>query len=305
MTLKEATQHAIRLLKPLYHEDEAVSIARWIISWVTGMNATELITHPQQRLTSAQMALLTSSLNEHITEHKPLQYIFGSVHFLGLDIHVRPPVLIPRPETEFWCSWLIKHLQELGTQPLTILDMCTGSGCIALVLAHYLPNASVYAVDISQEACALARENAQINKANITIFQSDLFSRVPQDLKFDVIVSNPPYISYEEWPLLDESVRQWEDPAALLAQDSGLALLKEIITQSPSWLTENAQMRMKHIPQLVVEIGYEQGKLVQDIFKSAGFSSIAMHQDLFGKDRFVTGELHGCAQLSKSDHHLP
>ncbi len=155
MTLKEATQHSIRLLKPLYCKDEAVSVARWVISWVTGMSAAELISHSQQQLTTAQMALLTSSLNAHITEHKPLQYIFGSVPFLGLDIHVRPPVLIPRPETEFWCSWLIKQLQEMSPRPLTILDMCTGSGCIALSLAHSLPYASVYAADISQEACAL------------------------------------------------------------------------------------------------------------------------------------------------------
>ncbi len=84
-----------------------------------------------------------------------------------------------------------------------------------------------------------------------------------------------------------------------------IALLKKIITQSPFWLAKNEQMPMHHIPQLVVEIGYEQGKQVQDIFKSAGFSSIAVHQDLFGKDRFVTGELHGCAQLSKLDRHLP
>lgn len=290
MTIREASTYAVKQLNKLYTDDEQISVAHWLLEWVTGMSAAEVTAHSATQLTNTQQELLKIALHEHVVEHKPLQYIFGTVPFLSLTLTVRPPVLIPRPETEYWCSYLIEKLQQLPNQQLTILDMCTGSGCIALALAKALPDAKVYAVDKLDKACELAKENAQKNGLSINVVQSDLFLQLPNDLRFDLIVSNPPYIDTQEWETLPESVKQWEDPSALLAHEHGLALLKQIINQAPAWLTKNPLMY--RLPRLVVEIGYNQGKLVRDIFSRAGFTAIEVHKDLYGQDRFVTAEFH-------------
>ncbi len=292
MTCQDALRYTISSIKDLYPADQAASIARWIVSWVTGFSSTQLITRQHTTLSTRQIQLLYELLHEHVVEHKPLQYLFGHVPFLGLDILVRPPLLIPRPETEYWCSHLISQLLPIKA-PLVILDVCTGSGCIATALAHFLPHAKVYASDISPLACALASENALKNGSAVTVFQSDLFFSIPSDLRFDLIVSNPPYISRKEWHQLPESVKKWEDPKALWAPKQGLGLLDEIITQAPLKLKPHSELIKHHIPQLVVEIGYKQGKLVEEIFHKAGFTAVMVHQDLAGKDRFVMGEFHG------------
>lgn len=290
MTIKEALILATKKLNPVYAQSS--SPARWIVSWATGLTDAELVSHQKKEITPSQIELLMTALHAHLQEHKPLAYIFGSIPFLGLDITVRPPILIPRPETEQLCTLLIEKIQKASQNNLSILDMCTGSGCIALALAQAFPQANVYAVDISPEACALAKENAQKNNITIQVLQSDLFTQVPAENKFDVIVSNPPYISPREWAEVEESVKKWEDPKALLADEDGLSLLRKIITQSPAWLKDSGL--------LAVEIGYNQGKLVHDIFSRAGFTSVTVHKDAWGKDRFVTGELHGIRDLSKT-----
>lgn len=283
MTIQEALIFSTNQLKPVYANESSFP-ARWMVSWVTGLTDAELMSKQNQELSSAQAELLTSTLLAHVQEHKPLAYIFGSITFLDLSITVRPPILIPRPETEYLCSLLIEKLHKLAKKDLVILDMCTGSGCIALALAKALPQADVYAVDISLEACALAQENAQKNDVPIHVINSDLFSKLPE-IKFDLIVSNPPYIGLSEWETVEESVKKWEDPRALLAQEEGLYLLKKIISQAPAWLTG--------MGELAVEIGYNQGKLVHDIFIKAGFTSVVIHTDPWGKERFVTGEFRG------------
>ncbi len=269
----------------------AASIIAWqLLSFITGKSPVELIAHTDLPLTVNQKTHLDTIMYQLLEEHKPLAYIIGSVPFLSLDIKVEPPILIPRPETEYWCSIIIEQLEELPHKNLTILDLCTGSGCIGLSLAHALPKAHVYAVDQSVQACNLARVNAGLNGiANMSIIQSDLFTNLPK-IQFDLIVSNPPYISAEEWLTLEESVRSWEDPAALLAEQEGLELLKKILDQSAVWLRCNKEMRKLLIPQLVLEIGHTQGEAVAALCKNAGFKNVGIHKDLTGRDRFVTAQ---------------
>ena len=290
MTREEALIFARNTLKPLYGS-ESTQPARWLLQWVTHSSSGDLFLKTE--LTDKEWSLLSTALEDHVENHKPLAYIIGDVHFLGLNLLIRPPILIPRPETEYGCALLVEKLKTVDNTKITILDMCTGSGCIALSLAYALPDATVYAIDNAHHAVQLAQENANRLGLSLHILSSDLFSALPQDVRFDLIVSNPPYISLEEFSLLDKSVRNWEDHDALFALDNGLDLIKKIVFQSRSWLKTNQEFIDKKIPQLALEIGYNQGIVVQDIFSKAGFVQVTLHNDESGKNRFVTGSYNG------------
>lgn len=292
-TISEILYRITQELAPLYSSKEnALSSAWWILELITGLSSVQLLAKGSLILRAEQERQLNFILEQHIQHHMPLQYIAGSVPFLDLSITVRPPVLIPRPETEYWCSLILECLKKLKNQPLSILDLCTGTGCIALSLAHALPTAHVYAVDISSQACTLAQENKEKNGIeNVTIIQSDLYTSLPPELSFDLIVSNPPYISEEEWDTLEPLVKEWEDPQALLAEHHGLAILEALIKEAPQWLKKNTEVSAQKVPQLVVEIGHTQGPAVKQLFEKAGFKNIIVRKDLQEKDRFVTAVL--------------
>ena len=168
--------------------------------------------------------------------------------------------------------------------------MCTGSGCIAIALAQAFSQATIYALDISDHALALAAKNARHNNvSNITFLQSDLFQALPADVRFDMIIANPPYISSQEWQTLDQSVKQWEDQTALIASDNGLSILRKIIELSPSHLKPNPELAAAHLPQLIVEIGHLQGPMVQQLFQENNFYDTVIEKDLQGNDRIVSG----------------
>jgi release factor glutamine methyltransferase len=265
--------------------------AWWILQALYKKSKTELIMQSVM-LSNEQKEQLAQWLHQLIHEKKPLQYILGSVPFAGCDILVEPPILIPRPETEEWCLYVIEHLQTLDFKKITILDIATGSGCIAIALGNYMPLARIIATDISEHAIALTEKNIEHNKLiNITPLQSDLFAAIPSGMLFDMIVSNPPYISKAEQLKLDESVMQWEDHNALFADDDGLAIIKQIIAQAPHYIKTNDEMRRKNIPQLVIEIDYTQGDMVREIMHAAGYNDVLVHKDLENKDRFVTGRV--------------
>lgn len=293
MTIKNILQQITQNLIPVYKDTEqAQAYAWWFLEWVTGKTQAQLVLDNHFVLDSNQKEKLSQALDKHVNKHMPLQYIFGFVPFLDLKITIRPQILIPRPETEYWCYWLIKKLKELPEKKITILDLCTGSGCIALALAHALPYSHVYAVDISEQACDLAKENAhQNNITNITIIQSDLYLSLPKCLKVDLIVSNPPYVSYEEWLECEKSVKEWEDVNALVAQDEGLAIIKDIVFQAKNWLKYNDNFYKQAIPQIIMEIGCNQGQKVANLVTQAGYANTYIHKDLSQKDRFVTAGL--------------
>lgn len=266
--------------------------AWWILEAISKIDKASLIAKEEIHLTQEEEKLLTQWLDKMVNEHMPLQYVLGSVPFIDLDILVKPPTLIPRPETEEWTDWLIKQLKQVKESKLQILDMCCGTGCITLALAKALPNAKIYATDISEPAILLAKQNAKHNNiSNVTFIHSDLYNEIETDTLFDIIVSNPPYLSFAEFEEVDASVSTWEDPQALVAADDGTAILEDIIEDAPDFLKYNPEMAQLKIPQLVVEIGYTQAKVVSDFFKTYGFIDIEVHKDLAGKDRFVTGRL--------------
>ncbi|MDR3550834.1 MAG: peptide chain release factor N(5)-glutamine methyltransferase [Candidatus Babeliales bacterium] len=266
--------------------------AWWTLCAITGKEKITLMTQGTIELTQAQHATLADWLDKMITQHMPIQYLLGSVPFNDLDILVQPPTLIPRPETEEWVINLIDQLKKLNNQALTILDVCSGSGCIALALAKAFPQSDVFATDISSQALALAQKNAKHNNiTNVTFVQSDLFNELATDKLFDIVVGNPPYISFDEFTEMDDSVTTWEDPQALVADDNGRAIIDAIIEQAPDYLKSNKEMEEKNIPQLVLEIGYTQAHKVSDFMKACGFIHIKISKDLEGKERVVSGRV--------------
>lgn len=265
--------------------------ARWLLEKVTGKTKTDLLTHDIE-LTDVMQATLEGWLDDMIYHHKPIAYILQEVPFGDLSIIVRPPVLIPRPETEEWVLKLIAEVQKSGAQNVRILDMCTGSGCIALAFAHAFPDAQVYAADISSFALMLVKENKnKLGLSGVTCIESDLFENIPEDLTFDLIVSNPPYISDTEFARLDLAVKNWEDARALLAEDNGLALITKIIDRAPSYMRRNDLLKAHGVPQLFVEIGWQQGPAVQKLMQQAGYTNVKVAQDIAHKDRVVSGSV--------------
>jgi protein-(glutamine-N5) methyltransferase, release factor-specific len=216
------------------------------------------------------------ALLEKRAERIPLQYIIGEQDFMGLNFKVNPGVLIPRQDTET----LVEEVLKAVTPGMEVLDLCTGSGCIAVSLAKFVPGAKVQGVDISPEALKVSEENARRNGVKVHFFLSDMFGQV--EGKFDVIVSNPPYIPTGEIQGLMPEVKDFEPHLALDGKEDGLWFY---------WiLAGEGKKDLKPKGTLLVEIGCDQGKDVSRIFKDNGYCDIKVIKDLAGLDRVVTGK---------------
>ena len=214
------------------------------------------------------------SLLARRANHEPLQYLLGTEDFYGLTFRVTPHVLIPRADTEALCEKALEVLPENGR----VLDLCTGSGALATAIAHNRKDALVFASDLSTDALLIARENAARNHADVTFYQGDLFEPLT-GLIFDLIVSNPPYISGEDMHTLQPEVKQ-EPQMALYGGEDGLDFYRRIVKKAPQYLSENGW--------LCFEIGDTQAKDVISLMQQ-DFEEIACFQDLSGLDRVVRG----------------
>jgi release factor glutamine methyltransferase len=293
MTINQANQ-ALTLVRHLAHkihtqyDDPAQrhQVVWWLLEALTGKSKLQLLVDTHE-IPEAIKLQLHELLHEHVAHNKPLQYLLKTVPFCDLNIAVRPPVLIPRPETEEWCSALIAQLHPVRNLPLRILDLCTGSGCIALSLAHALHNSQIVAVDIADEALALAQENATHNNiTNISFIKSNLFAQLGNQT-FDLIVANPPYIAHTAWQELEPSVKDWEDYFALVAENNGLAIIAQIIAQAPTYIRPNSALQ--NMPHLWIEIGYDQGPAVAQLMRTAQLDAVTVHKDFAKHDRLVSG----------------
>lgn len=208
------------------------------------------------------------------SEKIPLQYITGEQNFCGLDFYVNENVLIPRLDTEV----LVEKILECEEPGQRVMDMCTGSGCIAITLQK-LGGFQVMAVDISEEALTLARKNAQRNQAQVTFFQSNMFDQLSNTSKVDVIVSNPPYIESKVVDELDDEVKKYEPRLALDGMEDGLHFYRILAREGKRFLNEGGR--------LYVEIGFDQAEAVKEIFGAQGFLDIQVYKDLAGLDRVV------------------
>lgn len=266
---------------------EATQEAWWLLEKLLDETKLSLLTSEVVELSSQQLAILNRWVNDRVQKKKPLQYILGSVPFCDLEILVEPPILIPRPETEEWVTWLIDQLAQAQEKPLKILDLCTGSGCIALALAQALPQATVIGIDINPQAIELAEKNKAHNRiSNVTFMLSDLDQVLTQDMRFDLIVSNPPYLAQAEYDNLDPEVKQWEDVRALVAENDGLDFYRRIAQIAALRLAKNNVS----FPVIVLELGTV-SEPIQEILKKAGFKGVSLHTDIQGKRRWIAAHL--------------
>jgi len=242
--------------------------------------------------------LLLSRINRLVKRRaagEPLQYIIGHVDFLGLEIRVGKGVLIPRPETEMLLEEAIKTVKrkalrvkssEKNHSPFTIhyshsfLDLCTGSGCIALALAREFPDAKVYASDVSAKAIKYAGDNAERNGIrNVTFLKGSLFTPVEGHMSFDLITANPPYIMTSDIEGLQREVREWEPLRALDGGEDGLDFYRKILSKAAGYLKEEGW--------IFFELGFGQSEAVAEIAAHAGFKNIELIKDFAGIDRVL------------------
>ena len=214
--------------------------------------------------------------------HIPLQYLTGEQEFMGLTFKVNESVLIPRQDTECLVEIVLKHLHD----GMRILDMCTGSGCILISLLHYSNDCEGVGADLSEEALKVAMDNAKrlsnngiSDKMSVSFVHTDLFEQI--DGKFDIIVSNPPYIKTEVIKGLMPEVRDYEPMMALDGTEDGLYFYRKIITDAKKYLSRGGQ--------LFFEIGYDQGQEVSDLMRKEGYTCVEVEKDLAGLDRVVYG----------------
>ena len=210
----------------------------------------------------------------------PLQQILGSQEFMGLDFFVNEHVLIPRQDTETLVELVLEEQKEKNKK---LLDLCTGSGCIAISLAVKGGYESVTATDLSEEALQVAEKNAREHQKPIRFFQGDLFLALPQSeaKTFDIITSNPPYIPTAVIATLEPEVREHEPMMALDGTEDGLKFYRQIAKEAGAWLKPGGS--------IYLEIGYDQGEAVSGLLADAGFTNVRVVKDLPGKDRVVCG----------------
>ena len=211
---------------------------------------------------------------EKRANHIPVQHIIGQTEFMGLTFKVNDKVLVPRLDTEILVDEVVKYV---GDDFAKILDMCTGSGCIAITVSDMCDNATVVGADISKDAIDIAEDNNKLNQTDVTFIESDLFENV--EGLFDVVVSNPPYIKTEEIENLQEEVKLYDPKLALDGGESGLDFYQRIIKDSKDYLKANGM--------IFFEIGFDQAEEVSNILKENGYHDIVVKKDLSGLDRVV------------------
>lgn len=281
--IKEILDYSEDYLKSKGIESPRVE-AEWLLSHALGNRRIDLYLQFDRPLSPSESVHFKSLLKQRL-DHKPLQYITGEAEFMGLSLIVNENVLIPRPETEQLVEKAIELLQNDGTDPPRVLDVGTGSGNIAIAIAKYLPLVSVTAIDVSVEAINLARENAEKNGVNerVKFLVFDLTSDGFPEEKYDMVISNPPYISMSEMSNLQDEVTNWEPESALTDYSDGVRLIEKIIN-----LAAKSIQKGGHI---LIEIGgNEQKEIVRKLLLSVGFSNVEVEADYNAHARFASAE---------------
>ena len=277
MTIFEAYNSTKKKLEKAGVEDYLIE-PKQIIKHITGLSATQILTNYNRPLTEYQENNLIALVHQREVRY-PLQYIFGEWDFYGRGYFVGPGVLVPRADTETVIEAGIEFLK--GKESPQVLDLCAGSGCIGITLAKEIPTAKVTLVEKYEEALRYAEKNIERNEAfNAVALQGDIFQKCAADGEYDLIVSNPPYISEEEMKIISPETK-FEPETALKAEDDGLEFYKAI--------TENYKDSLKDGGMLCFEVGFTQSLKVKEILKNAGFKDIEIKKDLNDVDRVVTG----------------
>lgn len=288
MLLRALINQARQAVSRLYPEGEASEMVFTLFESLLGTKRHTHIVEPYREVSAESMKLVETAL-ERLAAGEPLQYVIGSACFYGRDFKVSPSVLIPRPETEILCRTAIEYFS--GHRDVRVLDMCTGSGCIAWTMALECPGAEVVAVDISDDALSVASSQdfaEQIRTSGAiapTFLKADVLMDVPDDgiftRRFDMILSNPPYVMNKEKALMRANVLEHEPHLALFVSDDDPLIFYRAVARWASALLSPDGIGM-------VEINEALGPETARVYLDAGFKSAEVLQDLSGRDRFVT-----------------
>ena len=275
MTLREAFALGKDLLNQANIEEYETD-AWLLLEAAAECTRNDLFLRGNEPLKEEQEMLYRAYLEKR-SERIPVQHILGVQCFCGLDFIVTPDVLCPRLDTEVLIEEALKRIKPGSS----ILDMCTGSGCTILTLLHFVKDCQGTAVDLSEKALEVAKRNAQKLQKKCTFIHSDLFENI--NGRFDVIVSNPPYIATKEIEALEPEVRIHEPMMALDGMEDGLFFYRKIVSESVDYLNPNGW--------LIFEIGYDQGEAVSKMMEAVGYVQVGIVKDLAGLDRVVIGRL--------------
>jgi len=290
MLLKTYKSTFLQELSPLYDEKEIESFFYIVLECFHNKKRIDLALNPEMEMDALQLLRWESVLSE-LKKEKPIQYILGETEFYGLPFLVNENTLIPRPETEELVAWILESAKhEVQNTRLNLLDIGTGSGCIAISLAKNLPNAQVAAIDVSEKALVIAKENAKVNAVDVNFIQADILKMDDLDqlptsnfqlpTHFDIIVSNPPYVRNLEKVEIKPNVLAYEPHLALFVEDTdALLFYRKIAELALKNLSENGK--------LYFEINQYLGKETVELLESLGFKNIELKKDIYGNDRMV------------------
>ena len=284
-TVKDVFAEYRTQLSALYDTQETDAIALTVLKEIIGKTGAYLKAFPEYELSIGHQEELSGFLAQLATG-KPLQYILGHTEFYGLSFKVNPSVLIPRPETEELVEWVLNSC--LPKTPIKILDIGTGSGCIAISLKKNLPNANICAIDISAEALKTAKENAELNNVEVNFIESDILNLTHNSQlathKLDLIISNPPYVTPTDKDLMHTNVTDFEPHTALFVpQDDPLLFYKAIANLAAKNLVKGGL--------LFFEINESYGNDSVEMLKSKRFKGIELRKDMRGRDRMIKAVL--------------
>ncbi len=279
MTIKLYKSYFINELSFLNDEGEAESFFYLILENKHNLKRVDLVLQPELSFSENEIEnwnLILKQLQQEI----PIQYILGTTSFFGLDFNVNKNVLIPRPETEELVQWILNDIKILKLKNLKILDIGTGSGAIAIALAKNIQEANVHALDVSENALAVAKKNAIINNVDIAFFQKNILETDDLFEKYDVIVSNPPYVRNLEKAEIKNNVLQHEPHLALFVDDNDALIFYKKIAHL-------AMKNLSHNGKLYFEINQYLGKESTEMLKNMGFTNIELRKDIYGNDRII------------------
>lgn len=285
MTLKKLKQHFLTSLDSIYPKEEIESFYFLLIEHLLKLKRIDIALEPHKELTAIEERFLLYGL-EKLQQEIPIQYVTGKTEFFGLPFNVDESVLIPRPETEELVEWILKEIKDKRqkTKDLTVIDIGTGSGCIAIALAKNLPHSKVVGLDVSQEALNIAKQNATLNKIDVQFIRQDILDSTTLSQKFDVIVSNPPYVRILEKQEIKKNVLDNEPHLALFVDDNNPLLFYDKIT-------DFAKENLKPNGLLFFEINQYLGNETIALLKNKGFKNIELRKDIFENDRMICAEL--------------
>lgn len=284
MKIKQYRTQFIKELSPFYDAYEAESFFYLILEDKHKLRQIDLALNHDLTFSEADFTVWNSILEE-LKKEVPIQYLLGKTHFYGLEFEVNENVLIPRPETEELVEWVINENKAIDKKKkIKILDIGTGSGCIAISLAKNLPNAEVYAIDVSKKALETAKRNAISNKVEIIFMLKNVLELEILKSNYDIIVSNPPYVRNLEKEEIKKNVLDYEPHLALFVEDNDASIFyRKIADLAKKNLLENGQ--------LYFEINQYLGKEMTDLLEEMNFKSIELRKDIYDNDRMIKGNI--------------